>query len=162
MRRQCSDKRRWPAQPTAGWEWTGPTGRRLRTFTARRAVSSGELRSPGDASREGACGSRRQSALCADDREGPAVPRAAGVAATPWFERAKLSRHHERREAPFERPRNRVPALPATRAAEPREKTAGRRPRIVVRKTAPRAVLDRKSTRLNSSHSGESRMPSSA
>ena len=35
-----------------------------------------------------------------DDREGPAVPRAAGVAATPWSERAKLARHTEGTEFP--------------------------------------------------------------
>ena len=49
---------------------------------------------------ERAVGSLEQSAPCADDREGPAVPRPAGVAATP--------------------PRDRVPAAPATRAAVPR------------------------------------------
>ena len=68
------------------------------------------------------------------------------VAATPWSERATLSRHpltgggaalrtvrgtegsltHERREAPFERPRNRMPAVPAPRAAPSREDTTGR------------------------------------
>ena len=100
LRRQYSDKRRWPAQSTAGWDWTGPTGRRLRTFTALRAVSSGERRSPGDASSEGAVGSLEQSAPCADDSEGPAIPRAAGVVATPWFERATLSRHTEGTEVP--------------------------------------------------------------
>ena len=67
-------------------------------FAAPCAASSGELCSPGDASREGACGSLRQSAPCTDDREGPQVPRPA-------------------------------------RAARPREDTAGRRPRSVVRKT---------------------------
>ena len=34
--------------------------------------------------------------------------------------------------------------------------------RVVVLKALSRQMLDRKSTRLNSSHSGESRMPSSA
>ena len=37
-------------------------------------------RSPGDASREEAVGSLRQSAPCADDREGPSVPRPARAA----------------------------------------------------------------------------------
>ena len=36
--------------------------------------------SPDDASREGAVGSLKQSAPCADDREGPAVPRPARAA----------------------------------------------------------------------------------
>ena len=54
--------------------------RRTRTFAALCAASSGERRSPGDARGEGAAGSLRQSAPCADDREGPPVPRPARAA----------------------------------------------------------------------------------
>ena len=61
----------------AGSWWTERArhSRRTRTFAALCAASSGERRSPGDASREGADGSLKQSAPCADDREGPTVPR---------------------------------------------------------------------------------------
>ena len=89
-----------------GGRFHRPPTRRTPAFAALCAASSGERRSPGDVSREGAVGSLRRSAPCADDREGPPVPRPAGVAASP--------------------PRNWLPAAPATRAAAPREDTTGR------------------------------------
>ena len=50
---RCSDKRRWPAQSTGGWDWKGPDRSAAPAFAAPCAASSGEFRSPGDASREG-------------------------------------------------------------------------------------------------------------
>ena len=54
-----------------------------RPNTPRRVglKGAGLSASPDDASREGAVGSLKQSAPCADDCEGPEVPRAARVAA---------------------------------------------------------------------------------
>ena len=128
-----------------GGQFHRPPTRRTRTFAAHGAANSGERRSSDDTCRErerppqavGAVrrrprGTGSPSVRWRDDdavvRESDALSSSAhGRLRRPFAWSAGLDEsraYHERREAPFKRPRNWVPAAPVPRAALSREDIA--------------------------------------